>query len=119
MVKSRPRKASVVRITALSDPAKLAKQSQLRYVMDDSPGITRKRTGKGFIYINAQGRVLRQTKDLRRIQSLAIPPPGNMCGSVRGPIVTCRPQGETHEGANNIATIRVGVRYETRRNSTA
>jgi len=42
--------------------------------MDDSPGITRKRTGKGFVYINAQGRVLRQTKHLRRIQSLAIPP---------------------------------------------
>jgi len=74
MVKSRRRKASVVRIAALSDPAKLAKESQLRYVMDDSPGITRKRTAKGFVYINAQGRVLRQTKHLRRIQSLAIPP---------------------------------------------
>jgi DNA topoisomerase-1 len=74
MVKNRRRKASVVRITPLSDPAKLAKQSQLRYVMDDSPGITRKRTGKGFVYINAQGRVLRQPKHLRRIKSLAIPP---------------------------------------------
>ena len=74
MVKKRRRNASVVRITAFSDPVKLAKASQLRYVMDDSPGITRKRTGKGFIYIHAQGRVLRQTKDLRRIQSLAIPP---------------------------------------------
>jgi DNA topoisomerase I len=63
-----------MRITALSDPAKLAKKSQLRYVMDDSPGITRKRTGKGFIYINALGQVLRQRKHLRRIQSLAIPP---------------------------------------------
>jgi DNA topoisomerase-1 len=74
MVKNRRRKASVVRITALSDPANLAKESQLRYVMDDSPGITRKRTGKGFVYINAQGRVLRQINHLRRIQSLAIPP---------------------------------------------
>jgi DNA topoisomerase-1 len=42
--------------------------------MDDSPGITRKRTAKDFVYINTQGRVLRQTKHLRRIQSLAIPP---------------------------------------------
>jgi DNA topoisomerase-1 len=74
MLKNRKRKASVVRITALSDPVKLAKASQLRYVMDDSPGITRKRTGKGFLYSNARGRVLRQTKHLRRIQSLAIPP---------------------------------------------
>jgi DNA topoisomerase I len=74
MVKNRRRKASVVRIAALSDPAKLAKESQLRYVIDDSPGITRKRTAKGFVYINAQGRVLRQTKHLRRIKSMAIPP---------------------------------------------
>jgi DNA topoisomerase I len=74
MTKNRPRKARVVRMTTFSDPARLAKASQLRYVMDDSPGITRKRTGKGFLYIDAQGRVLRQAKHLRRIQSLAIPP---------------------------------------------
>ena len=74
MTKNRARKARVVRITTFSDPARLAKASQLRYVMDDSPGITRKRTGKGFLYIDAQGRVLSQAKHLRRIQSLAIPP---------------------------------------------
>jgi DNA topoisomerase I len=74
LVKKRRRKATVARITPLSDPAKLAKESQLRYVMDDSPGITRKRTGNSFVYINAYGRVLRQTKHLRRIQTLAIPP---------------------------------------------
>jgi DNA topoisomerase I len=74
MIEKRQRKASVVGITAFSDPARLAKASQLRYVMDDLPGITRKRTRKGFLYLNAHGRVLRQTKDLRRIQSLAIPP---------------------------------------------
>ena len=74
MTKNRARKSRVVRITTFSDPARLAKASQLRYVLDDSPGITRKRTGKGFLYIDAQGRALRQTKHLRRIKSLAIPP---------------------------------------------
>src|SRR5262245_36589239 len=74
MIEKRPRKASVVGISVFSDPVRLAKASQLRYVMDDSPGITRKRTGKGFIYINVHGRVLRQAKHLRRIQSPAIPP---------------------------------------------
>ena len=119
MVKARRRKASVVRIAALSDPAKLAKESQLRYVIDDSPGITRKRTAKGFVYINAQGRVLRQTKHLRRIKSMAIPPAWEHVWISPWADSHLQATGEMHEGVNSIAIIRAGVRYETKRNSTA
>jgi DNA topoisomerase I len=69
----RQQKPTVSRIT-LADPVKLAKASHLRYVTDDSPGITRKRKRKGFRYFDTQGRVLRQLEHLRRIKSLAIPP---------------------------------------------
>jgi DNA topoisomerase I len=69
----RQQKPNVSRIT-LADPAKLAKASHLRYVTDDSPGITRKRKRNGFRYFDTQGRVLRQLEHLRRIKSLAIPP---------------------------------------------
>jgi DNA topoisomerase-1 len=67
------RQPTVSRIT-LADPVKLAKASHLRYVTDDSPGITRKRKRNGFRYFDTQGRVLRQLEHLRRIKSLAIPP---------------------------------------------
>src|SRR4030095_13314054 len=69
----RQQKPTVSRIT-LADPVKLAKASHLRYVTDDSPGITRKRKRNGFRYFDTQGRVLRQLEHLRRIKSLAIPP---------------------------------------------
>lgn len=69
----RQQKPTVSRIS-LPHPAKLAKTSHLRYVTDDSPGITRKRRRNGFRYFDTQGRVLRQLEQLRRIKSLVIPP---------------------------------------------
>jgi DNA topoisomerase-1 len=70
------RKAGAAR-SILTDPARTARLSHLRYVTDDLPGITRKRTRKGFRYFDSQGRVLRQRETLRRIKSLAIPPAWN------------------------------------------
>lgn len=46
----------------------------LRYVSDAEPGITRRRTGRGFSFRTVSGRPLRDKTTLRRIQSLAIPP---------------------------------------------
>ncbi len=45
----------------------------LTYVTDDTPGISRRRAGKGFTYRAARGAV-RDKKTLERIRSLAIPP---------------------------------------------
>ena len=41
---------------------------------DAQPGITRKRSGKGFAYRGADGRLIRDREVLRRIRALVIPP---------------------------------------------
>jgi DNA topoisomerase I len=46
----------------------------LRYVADDLPGFRRKRAGKGFAYLDARNRLIRDPDTIRRIESLAIPP---------------------------------------------
>ncbi|GAC1517436.1 MAG: DNA topoisomerase IB [Gemmatimonadaceae bacterium] len=46
----------------------------LRYVTDAMPGIRRRRHGRGFAYVDAQGCVIRQRETIRRLKSLVIPP---------------------------------------------
>jgi DNA topoisomerase I len=46
----------------------------LRFVTDTLPGIRRIRSGRGFRYVRADGRELRDPPELARIRSLAIPP---------------------------------------------
>jgi len=46
----------------------------LRYVTDTKPGIQRKRSGKGFRYIDPEGKPVRDKETLARIKSLVIPP---------------------------------------------
>src|SRR5690348_3004609 len=46
----------------------------LRHVSDDEPGITRRRVGRGFVYLDAKGRRVRDEATLKRIRALAIPP---------------------------------------------
>jgi DNA topoisomerase-1 len=46
----------------------------LRHSTDRRPGITRRRSGRGFSYRDADGNVLRDRETLARIRSLAIPP---------------------------------------------
>lgn len=70
----RKRTKSIARVIELTDPVQAAKASGLRYVTDRSPGITRRRAGKGFQYFTAENRPLRNPAELRRIKSLAIPP---------------------------------------------
>src|ERR671921_1073150 len=56
------------------DPMESAQAAGLRYVSDAKPGIRRKRAGKGFSYVGADGRTVRDKATLARIRSLAIPP---------------------------------------------
>ena len=53
---------------------KSARAAGLRYTYCDKPGITRRRRGKGFIYKDAQGRVIRDERTLARIRALVLPP---------------------------------------------
>ena len=58
----------------VKDPIESAKAAGLRYVHDDGPGIRRRKTGKGFSYIDTDGHVIRDQSTLERIKALAIPP---------------------------------------------
>jgi DNA topoisomerase I len=58
----------------LLDPVASARAAGLRYVTDTSPGIRRRRSGKGWTYIAPSGKVIRDPEERLRFQSLAIPP---------------------------------------------
>lgn len=58
----------------VTDPADSAKAAGLRYVSDERPGFTRRRRGKGFVYLDKQGNVIRAEAELARLRALAIPP---------------------------------------------
>jgi DNA topoisomerase I len=56
------------------DPKDAAETAGLRYVTDARPGVRRRKSGKGFTYVRADGSRLTESDVLRRIKSLAIPP---------------------------------------------
>ncbi|MEW6493417.1 MAG: DNA topoisomerase IB [Cyanobacteriota bacterium] len=64
-------------LTLVTDPVESAKTAGLRYVTDDSPGICRQRRGKGFSYIGVDGKRLTDKSEIKRIDSLVIPPAWN------------------------------------------
>ena len=51
-----------------------ARQASLTYVSDAEPGIRRKRSGKGFSFVDANGKRVSDRKTFARIRSLVIPP---------------------------------------------
>lgn len=51
-----------------------ARAAGLRYVTDDTPGIRRKRVGRGFSYIGPDGKVIKDSEQKKRLKSLVIPP---------------------------------------------
>jgi DNA topoisomerase-1 len=83
------------RTTAAIDPAapsaaesaQMAVEAGLLYVSCQEPGIRRMRAGKGFYYLTAAKRRLNSASELRRIESLAVPPAYEdvwICVSPRG-----------------------------------
>jgi DNA topoisomerase-1 len=52
----------------------IARQANLRYVTDSTPGITRKRAGRGWRYEASDGTPIKDKEVLARIRSLVIPP---------------------------------------------
>ncbi len=55
-------------------PERSARAAGLRYVLDQGPGIRRRRAGAAFRYFACDGSPIRDAATLRRIRSLAIPP---------------------------------------------
>ncbi|HLU08315.1 MAG TPA: hypothetical protein VK003_01505, partial [Oceanobacillus sp.] len=62
------------KIRLITDPEAAAKAAALIYMSDEAPGIRRRRAGKGFVYLDTDGKPIKDKKTLERIQSLAIPP---------------------------------------------
>ena len=56
------------------DAEKAARAAGLRYALDDRPGITRKRRGKGWSYYDPRGRLIQDSGERERLNRLAIPP---------------------------------------------
>ncbi len=46
----------------------------LRYVQDTTPGIRRRRAGRGFAYVRPDGTSVTDERDLLRIRAIAVPP---------------------------------------------
>jgi DNA topoisomerase I len=59
---------------AIAENKQTAKAAGLRYVSDESPGIQRIKSGKGFSYITPSGKPIKDEQTMARIRSLAIPP---------------------------------------------
>ena len=60
--------------TSTPDPRAVARDAGLRYTTDTRPGITRRRSGKGFTYRDADGATVRDPEVIGRIRAMAIPP---------------------------------------------
>jgi DNA topoisomerase-1 len=70
----RRKRVSIEQIVELYDDAeRCASAAGLRYVSPDEPGIRRTRRGKGFSYVDAEGKTVAAAVRVR-IQALAIPP---------------------------------------------
>ena len=66
-----------------------AQEARLVYVAGDAPGISRRKTAKGFTYWGADGSRVRDARTLNRIKALAVPPAWTnvwICGSPNGHI---------------------------------
>ena len=57
-----------------ADSVAAAVAAHLRYVSDEQPGIRRQRAGRGFRYVDAEGRPIRDEAVKQRIRALALPP---------------------------------------------
>lgn len=94
----------------MTDPSKAA--PGLRHSSDGEPGISRRRSGRGFSYRHANGRPVRDGEALERIRKLAIPPAWTdvwICPSATGHLQA------TGRDARGRKQYRYHGRYRSRR----
>jgi DNA topoisomerase I len=72
--KSRREKNKISEIEIVTAPMEAAEEAGLRYVSDESPGYTRRRRGKKFVYFDTDGRAISDETRVLRLNRLAIPP---------------------------------------------
>src|SRR5579875_2400778 len=61
-------------VPAALDEVKSAQEAGLRYFIPKGPGIRRRRTGSGFVYLDENDKPVHDEETLNRIGSLVIPP---------------------------------------------
>lgn len=66
--------STAVPIPAVPDEKQSARKAGLHYAIPKGVGIRRRRAGSGFIYLDENGKVIRDQETLARIRSLVIPP---------------------------------------------
>jgi DNA topoisomerase-1 len=66
--------AAALPLSEADDPFAAARLARLHHVIDDIPGITRRRAASGFDYLDPAGNLIGDFATLSRIKSLAIPP---------------------------------------------
>ena len=73
---TKPSKNALITAITDADPQAIAsaRRAGLVYVSDDQPGISRRRAGKGFSYVDANGKKIVKKDELQRLRSLAVPP---------------------------------------------
>jgi DNA topoisomerase-1 len=105
-------------VEVVVDSREAADLAGLRYVSDDKPGIRRRRSGKGFVYLRPNGARLTDDETIRRLKSLAVPPAWTevwMCPSADGHIQATgrdakgRKQYRYHPA---FRAVREGVKFE-------
>ncbi len=97
------------------DPKESAAQAGLRYVTYGGPGITRKRSGKGFVYLGTDGKPLKDKQHLERIKSLVLPPAWERVWICASPLGHLQAVGVDAKGRKQY---RYHPRYREFRNET-
>ena len=89
------------------DPVVAAREAGLRYVTDRAPGYRRQRRGRGFVYLEKDGKRLGDPDVLRRIRALAVPP------AYRDVWICADPNGHL-QAVGRDARMRKQYRYHAR-----
>ncbi|WP_237717803.1 hypothetical protein [Pontibacter sp. BAB1700] len=95
------------------DPALSAEWAGLIYTSDEKPGITRKKAGTGFYYLNHKGDKVTDEKALERIKKLVIPPAWTEVWIAKSAVVICRLRVGTTKGASSIFITLSGKKPAT------
>ena len=67
-------KAVAAQVEVVEEYREAAQAAGLRYVTDEMPGVTRKKTRTGWRYIDAEGKTIKDYWDRKRIDKIAVPP---------------------------------------------
>lgn len=90
------------------DPKTVAKEAGLRYVSDKTRGFGRQKVGKGFIYLDLDGKRITDQETIERIVAWPFPRPTLTFGSALMPRVTSRQPVSMTGVASSTATILTG-----------